>query len=94
MPPLKEWLRFLIPKKLLTRHPILLVQNKSWKRFNQTIKWNQEVVDKKLKYEIGFIIGNNECLAKHTIKNKISKLLSNYKYGNHISEHEKQKTVH
>ena len=40
--------------------------------------------------KIGFIIKNNEFLAEHTIKTEISKLLSNYGYGNNIYEHRKQ----
>ena len=40
--------------------------------------------------KIGFIIKNTEFLAEHTIKTEISKLLSNYEYGNNIYEHRKQ----
>ena len=40
--------------------------------------------------KIGFSIKNNEFLAEHTIKTEISKLLSNYEYGNNIYEHRKQ----
>ena len=40
--------------------------------------------------KIDFIIKHNELSAAHTIKNKISPLLSKYKHGNNIHEHGKQ----
>ena len=43
-----------------------------------------KAVDNNLKYETVFIIKHNELLAEHTIKNKISQLLTKYKYGNDI----------
>ena len=41
---------------------------------------------KHLKHEIYFIIKHNEFLAEHTIKIKISQLLSKYKHGNDIHD--------
>ena len=42
-----------------------------------------------LMHEIDFIRKHNKLLAEHTIKNKISQLLSKYQYGNDIYEHRK-----
>ena len=47
-------------------------------------------VDKKLKYKIDFIVKHNELLTEHIVKSKIRQLLSKYKHGNDIHEHEKQ----
>ena len=47
-------------------------------------------VDKNLEHEIDFIIKHNEFLAEKTIENEINQLLSKYKHGNDILEHEKQ----
>ena len=47
-------------------------------------------VHENLKYEIEFILKNNESLAENKIKNKIEQLLLNYKHGNNIHGHGKQ----
>ena len=47
-------------------------------------------VDENLKWEIEFIIKNNESSAEIIIKNKIEQLLLKYKHGNNIHEHGKQ----
>ena len=49
-----------------------------------------ENVDKNVIHAVDFIIKHNVLLAEHTIKNEIRQLLSKYKYGNDIHEHEKQ----
>ena len=38
------------------------------------------------------IIKYNKPFVEHTIKNKIRQLLSKYKHGNNIQEHEKQQS--
>ena len=43
-----------------------------------------------LKHEIDFIIKHKEFLADQTMENKISRLLSKYKYENDIHKHGKQ----
>ena len=46
-------------------------------------------VSKNMKHEINSIIKHNKCLAEHTIKNEISRLLLKYKHRNDIHEHGK-----
>ena len=46
--------------------------------------------DINLKYEIHSVIKHNVLLPEHETKNKIRQLLSKYKLGNYIHEHEKQ----
>ena len=48
-------------------------------------------VDENLKHKIEFIIKSNEPFADNKLENKIQQLLSKYKHGNNIHEHEKQK---
>ena len=43
-------------------------------------------VDNYLNHEIDFIVKSNDILVEHTIKNKISSLLSEYKHVNDIHE--------
>ena len=45
-----------------------------------------EDVDNNLKYEIDFIIKDNQTLAEHIINFKISQLLSKNKHGNDVHE--------
>ena len=45
-----------------------------------------------MKYEIEFILKNNESLAENKIKNKIEQLLLKYKHGNNIHGHGNSKT--
>ena len=47
-------------------------------------------VGNNLKHEIDFIIKHKEFLADQTMENKISRLLSKYKYENDIHKHGKQ----
>ena len=57
----------------------------------KTIHFNlPKVISNKLKYEIDFIIRDNELLTEHKMKNKISRLLFKYKHVNDIHEHGKQ----
>ena len=44
--------------------------------------------DQNLKHEAEFIIKFNEFLAENKIKNEIEQLLSKYKHGNDIHEHD------
>lgn len=46
-------------------------------------------LDNNLKHEL-ILTQNNQFLAQHTKKNKISQLLSKYKHGNDIHKHGKQ----
>ena len=48
--------------------------------------------DKNLNHEIEFIIKQNESFAEHQIKNEIDQLLSKYKHGSDIREHNSSKT--
>ena len=43
-----------------------------------------------IKHQIGFVIKYSKFLAQHTIKNKISQILSKYKHGKGIHEHGNQ----
>ena len=45
---------------------------------------------KNVKNESEFIIKSNESLAENKLKNEIEQLLSKYKHGDNIHEHEKQ----
>ena len=47
-------------------------------------------IDNSLKDEIiSILLKQNKVLAEHRMENKISQLLSKYKHGNDIHEHEK-----
>ena len=59
------------------------------KTFYFDFDWPKHV-HKNLKHEIEFITKNNESLAENKIKNETEQLLSKYKHGNNIYEHEKQ----
>ena len=59
------------------------------KTFYFDFDWPKDV-DDNLKHEIEVIIKSNESLAQNKIKKEIEKLLSKYKHGNDIYEHEKQ----
>ena len=60
------------------------------KIFYFDFNWRKNA-NENLKYEIEFIIKNNEFLAENKIKNKTEQLLLKYKHGNGIHEHGKQK---
>ena len=47
-------------------------------------------VDQNLKHKTEFIIKSNESLAENKIKSETEQLLSKYKNGNKIHQHEKQ----
>ena len=47
-----------------------------------------------MEHEIESIIKYNELLVKHTIKNEVIQLLSKYKDGSNIHEHEKHNEPH
>ena len=52
--------------------------------------WPKDV-DENLKYEVEFIIKDDESLAENKTKNEIEQLLLKYKHENNIHEHgEKQ----
>ena len=56
----------------------------------KTIHFNlPKVISNNLKYEIDFIIRDNELLTEHKIKNKISRLLFKHKHVSDIHEHGK-----
>ena len=59
------------------------------KTFAFNFHWPKDV-DENLKHEIEFIIKSYESLTENKIKNKTEQLLSTYKHGNNIHEHEKQ----
>ena len=59
------------------------------KTFDFDFDWPKDV-DDNLKHEIEVIIKSNESLAQNKIKKEIEQLLSKYKHGNDIYEHEKQ----
>ena len=57
----------------------------------KTIRFDlPEDVGSNLKHEIDSIIKHNGFLAEHTVKNKISQFLFQYKDGNNIHELRKQ----
>ena len=57
------------------------------KTFYFCFDWSEDF-DENLKYEIEFIIKNNESLAENKIKNETEPLLSKCKHRNNTHKHE------